>query len=112
LPSATSAHAPVARVLPIRQAAVWLFQHRDLGRAERDAKAGVDSAVRGTKQAIEKLDVRLDAHEIAEELKQTGRVVRRKAAVVAHEVAAVRIEAPSATASSTKSRVPRGRPRA
>lgn len=64
---------------------VWLVQHRDLGRAEREAKTGINSAVRDTKEALK--DVKLDPHEIADELKQTGRVVRRKVVQVAHKVA-------------------------
>jgi hypothetical protein len=66
---------------------VWLMQHRDLGRVERAAKKAVDSAAHDTKQALKNIDIKLDPHELGEELKQTGRVVRRKAVVVAHKVA-------------------------
>jgi len=64
---------------------VWLVQHHNLGKAEREAKTGIDSAVRDTKEAIK--DLKLDPHEIGDELKRTGRVVRRKTVQVVHKVA-------------------------
>src|SRR5262245_61024780 len=66
---------------------VWLLQHRTPARVEKDAKASVSSAVRDTKEALKDLDRKLDVGEIREELKQTGRVVRRKAVVAAHKIA-------------------------
>jgi osmotically-inducible protein OsmY len=54
--------------------ALWLFQQRALEQVTREAKAEVGSAVRGAKEAVEELD----AQAIAEELKRTEQVVRRK----------------------------------
>jgi len=64
---------------------LWLALHFGLGpeRASREARAEVGSAVRGAREALADLDVRA----IAEELKETGRVVRRKAARAARQAA-------------------------
>src|SRR5215468_7470958 len=66
---------------------VWLVQHRTPARVEQEAKASVSTAVRDTKEALKDLDRKLDVGEIREELKKTGRVVRRKVLVAAHRVA-------------------------
>jgi hyperosmotically inducible protein len=61
----------------------WLLQQRNFDRVTREAKAEVGSAVRGAREAVEDLDT----PRIAEELKRTGQVVRRKAVKAAHKVA-------------------------
>lgn len=63
--------------------ALWLIEHRDLGRASRGARAEGDRVVRETRKALSDLD----ASGIAEELKRTGQVVRRKAVTTARKVA-------------------------
>lgn len=55
---------------------IWLIQDRKLASSGREARSGIDSLVR-----------ELDVHELGEELKRTGRIVRRKAGQAAREVA-------------------------
>ena len=67
--------------------AIWLIQNRKLAPSRQEVRSGVDSVVRETKEAVNDLDWKLDVHELGDELKRTGRIVRRKAAQAAHEVA-------------------------
>ena len=62
---------------------IWLLRERNLQRAPRDIRADVDTAVRDAKKAVSQIDV----GEIADELKRTGRVVRRKVTTAARTVA-------------------------
>jgi hypothetical protein len=62
---------------------IWLIQNRKAP-SRQDVRAGVDSVVRETKEAVNDLD--LSVPNISEELKRTGRIVRRKAKQAAHEV--------------------------
>jgi len=66
---------------------IWLVQDRKLASSGREVRSGIDSMVRETKEAVHGLDLKLDVHELGEELKRTGRIVRRKAAQAVHEVA-------------------------
>lgn len=61
----------------------WLLQHRDAGQAAREVKAEGGKVVREARKALSDLDV----DGIAEELKRTGQVVRRKSATMARKVA-------------------------
>jgi hyperosmotically inducible periplasmic protein len=65
---------------------VWLIQNRKAP-SRQDVRAGVDSVVRETKEAVHDLDKKLDVPEISEELKRTGRIVRRKARQAADKLA-------------------------
>ena len=67
--------------------AIWLIQNRKLAPSRQEVRSGVDSVVRETKEAVDDLDLKLDVHELGDELKRTGRIVRRKAGQAAHEVA-------------------------
>ena len=67
--------------------AIWLIQNRKLAPSRQEVRSGVDSMVRETKEAVNDLDLKLDVHELGDELKRTGRIVRRKAGQAAHEVA-------------------------
>jgi osmotically-inducible protein OsmY len=62
---------------------VWFLRDRSLDRGARDIRADVGSAVHEAKEAVASLDV----GEITEELKRTGRVVRRKVTKAARTVA-------------------------
>jgi hyperosmotically inducible protein len=62
--------------------AVVLLRDHKLGRGARDIRADVGAAVHDAKQAVSSLDVR----EMTEELKRTGRVVRRKVTMAARTV--------------------------
>jgi chaperonin GroES len=55
---------------------IWLIQDRKLASSGREVRSAIDSMVR-----------QLDVHELGEELKRTGRIVRRKAGQAAREVA-------------------------
>ena len=66
---------------------IWLIQNRKLAPSGQQLRSGIDSVVRETKQAVDDLDSKLDVHELGDELKRTGRIVRRKAGQAAHEVA-------------------------
>ena len=55
---------------------LWLIQDRKLASSSREVRSGIDSWVR-----------ELDVHALGEELKRTGRIVRRKAGQAAREVA-------------------------
>jgi osmotically-inducible protein OsmY len=66
---------------------VWLWQHRGLERSSREARAKVGSAVRGAGKALADLDRKLDVDSIREEMKRTGRIVRRKTAQTFDRVA-------------------------
>ena len=81
---------------------VWLVQEMRPGTAGREVRAGIDSAVRETKEAVKDLDLKLDSHQIGEELKQTGRVVRRKAVQAARKVAEVADDAKTTAAIKAK----------
>jgi len=61
---------------------VLLLRDQRLGRTREDIKADVGSAVRNTRQKVANLDVR----EITDELKRTGRVVRRNVTKAARTV--------------------------
>jgi hyperosmotically inducible protein len=61
---------------------IWVLRERSLEREARNIRADVDSAVRDAKKAVSNLDV----GEIADELKRTGRVVRRKVTTAAQKV--------------------------
>jgi BON domain len=61
----------------------WLLQHRDLGQAGRQARAEGSKVVRETRKALSDVDV----DKIVRELKETGQVIRRKAAPTARRVA-------------------------
>jgi hypothetical protein len=61
---------------------VLLLRDQRLGRTREDIKADIGSAVRNTREKVASLDVR----EITDELKRTGRVVRRKATAAARAV--------------------------
>jgi osmotically-inducible protein OsmY len=63
--------------------ALWLLQQRNVRQATHEARGEVGSAVEGARKAVEDLD----AGSIAEELKRTGQVVRRKAAKAADKMA-------------------------
>ena len=78
--------------------AMWLLQQRDLKRAAQGARSEVRSAVQEAKKAVEDLD----AGKVAAELKQTGRVVRRKAAKAAHQVAEATEDARTTATIKTK----------
>src|SRR5574341_584563 len=65
---------------------VWLIQNRKAP-SQQDVRAGVDSVVRETKEDVSALDKKLAVPEISEELKRTGRVVRRKARQAADKLA-------------------------
>jgi len=67
--------------------AIWLIQNRKLAPSRQEVRSGVDSVLRETKEAVDDLDLKLDVHELGDELKRTGRIVRRKAGQAAHEVA-------------------------
>jgi BON domain len=62
---------------------VWVLRDRSLERGVRDIRADVGSAVQGAREAVSNFDV----GEIADELKRTGRVVRRKVTKAARTVA-------------------------
>jgi osmotically-inducible protein OsmY len=66
---------------------IWLIQNRKLAPSGREVRSGIDSVVRETKEAVKEVDLKLDVHELGEELKRTGRIVRRKAGQAIHEVA-------------------------
>lgn len=72
--------------------AVWMVQNVDFSQLRGDASR---AATR-----VEKID--LDASKIAEELKQTGRVVRRRAVKTAEKVAEVTKDARTTAAIKTK----------
>ena len=55
---------------------LWLIQDRKLASSSREVRSGIDSWL-----------PELDVHELGEELKRTGRIVRRKAGQAAREVA-------------------------
>lgn len=61
---------------------IWLIQNRKAP-SRQEVRSGVDSAVHETKEAVKDLNV----PNISEELKRTGRIVRRKATQAAHELA-------------------------
>jgi hypothetical protein len=63
--------------------ALWFIQQRDLAQAGREVRAKGGDVVRQTRKAI----ADLDTEAITEELKRTGQVVRRKAAVAGHQLA-------------------------
>lgn len=65
---------------------IWLIQNRRAP-SRQDVRSGVDSVVRETKEAVNDLDRKLDVPEISEELKRTGRIVRRKATQAVHQLA-------------------------
>jgi osmotically-inducible protein OsmY len=65
---------------------IWLVQNRRAP-SRQDVRSGVDSVVRETKEAVNDLDQKLDVPEISEELKRTGRIVRRKATQAVHKLA-------------------------
>jgi hyperosmotically inducible protein len=67
--------------------AIWLIQNRKLAPSRQEVRSGVDSVVRETKEAVNDLDLKLDVHDLGDELKQTGRIVRRKAGQAVHKVA-------------------------
>ena len=73
-------------------AVVWMVQNVDFSRLRGDASAAAAKA--------EKID--LDASKIAEELKQTGRVVRRRAVQTAEKVAEATKDARTTAAIKTK----------
>src|SRR5262245_46648105 len=77
---------------------VLLLRDHGLGRAPRDIKADVGSAVRGAKEKVSTLDVR----EITEEMKRTGRVVRRKVTKAARTVQEVTEDARTTAAIKTR----------
>jgi hypothetical protein len=68
-------------------AGVWLLHAGRLAALGRDVRLGIDAAMRETEAAADDLDLKLDTQALGDELRQTGRVVRRKARQVAHEVA-------------------------
>jgi hyperosmotically inducible periplasmic protein len=61
---------------------VWFLRGRNLERGPRDIRGDMDSAVRDAKEAVSQIDV----GEITDELKRTGRVVRRKVTKAARAV--------------------------
>lgn len=63
--------------------ALWFLQQRDLAQAGREVKARGGDVVRETREALSDLDTKA----IAEELKRTGQVVRRKATVAGRQLA-------------------------
>lgn len=63
----------------------WLIQHRDLAQAGREARAEGGKVMRETGKALSDVDV----DKVVRELKETGRVVRRKTAATAQKVAEV-----------------------
>jgi osmotically-inducible protein OsmY len=73
-------------------AAVWMVQNVDFSRLRGDASQAATK--------VEKID--LDASKIAEELKQTGRVVRRRAVKTAETVAEATKDARTTAAIKTK----------
>ena len=73
-------------------AAVWMVQNVDFSSLRGDASRAATK--------VEKID--LDASKIAEELKQTGRVVRRRAVKTAEKVAEVTKDARTTAAIKTK----------
>jgi hyperosmotically inducible protein len=73
-------------------AAVWMVQNVDFNRLRGDASRAATK--------VEKID--LDASKIAEELKQTGRVVRRRAVQTAEKVAEATKDARTTAAIKTK----------
>ena len=77
---------------------VVLLRDQRLGRAREDIKADVGSAVRNTREKVASLDVR----EIADELKRTGRVVRRKVTKAARTVEEVTEDGRTTAAIKTK----------
>jgi osmotically-inducible protein OsmY len=77
---------------------LWLVQHRDAGQAAHEVKAEGRKAVNEARKAIADVDVKA----IGEELKRTGRVVRRKAEVTAHKVAEATEDARTTAAIKTK----------
>ncbi len=83
-------------------AVVWLVQNRSFGRPGQEVRAGIDSAVRGTKEAVKDLHLNLDAQQIGEELKRTGRIVRSKAAQAANKMAEVTEDARTTAAIKAK----------
>ena len=80
--------------------ALWLFQHRgrDLTQVGREARAEAGKAVRETGKALSDVDV----DKIVQELKQTGRVVRRKTAATAQKVAEATQDARTTATIKTK----------
>lgn len=73
----------LAALLCLVLGAIWLAQNVDLGRLRFRAGGELRGAVKQAEKAVPDLDVTA----IAEELKQTGRVVRRRAGQTAETVA-------------------------
>ncbi len=76
----------------------WLIQNRDFGPAGREARAEAGTVVHKTGKAFADVDV----DKIVQELKQTGRVVRRKTATVVRKVAEATQDARTTAAIKTK----------
>jgi osmotically-inducible protein OsmY len=73
----------VALLLALVLGAIWIAQHVDLERSRAHAEDEVRGAVKKVEETVPDLDVKA----IAEELKRTGRVVRRRAGEAVAKVA-------------------------
>lgn len=73
----------LAMLLALVLGAIWVAQHVDL----EGSRARAEGKVRGAVKKVEKALPDLEAKSIAEELKRTGRVVRRRAGEAAAKVA-------------------------
>jgi hypothetical protein len=76
----------------------WFLQQRDLAQAGREVKARGGDVVRQTRDALSDLDTEA----IADELKRTGQVVRRKATVAGHKLAEATEDGRTTAAIKTK----------
>jgi hypothetical protein len=76
----------------------WVIQHRDMGQAGREARADAGKVVSATGKALSDVDV----DKIVQELKHTGRVVRRKTAMAVRKVAEATQDARTTAAIKTK----------
>jgi hyperosmotically inducible periplasmic protein len=77
---------------------VSVLRNQDLGREGRAVRSGVDATVSDAKEAVANVDVGA----ISEELKRTGRVVRRKIAKTAQTVAEATEDGRTTAAIKTK----------
>ena len=89
-------------VIALVLAGIWFLRTSELAPFRRDVRSGIDAVVRGTKAVANDLDLELDIHALGDELKRTGRIVRRKARQVAHDVADATQDARTTAAIKTR----------